>query len=122
MTKTNNTNTNNNIVKEILSSEAAKSDNKNSILQKSLPFSSPKLKTGLDNNNSSSYKESTASDLLQGMLWVDKHMPKSSVEMVGSNELLKKLSEWLKRWDSIHLKHTLKIPYSKENPAAKVFC
>lgn len=53
------------------------------------------------------------------MLWVDKYKPKSGAELIGSADLVKKLSNWLRNWDAVHLQKTLKISFNKENPGAR---
>eukprot|EP01034_Spumella_vulgaris_P024566 gene24566-30929_t len=35
------------------------------------------------------------------------------------DELVKKMNEWLRRWDAVHLTKTLKVPFAKDNPGAK---
>ena len=37
------------------------------------------------------------------MLWVDKYKPSNSSQLIGSTELVRKLGEWLRRWDAVHL-------------------
>lgn len=70
--------------------------------------------------NSSPRDASLLPDSDKDDLWVDKHKPKHSSEMIGSAELVKKMGDWLRRWDGQHLHKTgAKIPYSKENPGAK---
>lgn len=56
---------------------------------------------------------------LADMLWVDKYKPQSSAGMIGSTELVNKLTRWLQKWDAVHLHHTEKIPFTKENPGAR---
>jgi replication factor C subunit 1 len=52
-------------------------------------------------------------------LWVDKYRPQSSAAMIGSTEIVSKLTAWLRRWDAVHLHKTEKVPFSKENPGAR---
>ena len=52
-------------------------------------------------------------------LWVDKYRPQSSAQMIGSTELVSKLTKWLQRWDAVHLHKTEKVSFSKENPGAR---
>jgi replication factor C subunit 1 len=39
--------------------------------------------------------------------------------MIGSTELVNKLTTWLRRWDAVHLHKTEKVSFSKENPGAR---
>jgi replication factor C subunit 1 len=50
---------------------------------------------------------------------VDKYKPSNFDQMIGGSELSRKLTDWLKGWEDVHLKKTRKIPFSKENPGAK---
>jgi replication factor C subunit 1 len=70
-------------------------------------------------SSSSSAAASKKSSSVDGLLWVDKHQPQNTSELVGSGELVKKMSDWLRRWDAVHLTKTLKVPFSKDNPGAK---
>ncbi|KAJ1402755.1 P-loop containing nucleoside triphosphate hydrolase protein, partial [Ochromonadaceae sp. CCMP2298] len=72
--------------------------------------------TGLGGSSSGggSRSASTADDL-----WVDKYKPQSSAQLIGSAELVRKLGDWLRNWDSVHLRHSLKVPFSKDNPGAR---
>lgn len=54
------------------------------------------------------------------MLWVDKYVPSSSSEMVGSADVARKLAEWLKKWEGVNIEKSVKVPFSKDNPGAKV--
>jgi replication factor C subunit 1 len=53
-------------------------------------------------------------------LWVDKYRPSSIQEIIGSTDIVKKLSDWLTRYHDVHITKSLKIPFSKENPGAKI--
>lgn len=57
--------------------------------------------------------------VLRDSLWVDFHRPKTPSELIGHGELTRKLSEWLDKWTALHVKHSLKMPFSKENAGAK---
>lgn len=37
-------------------------------------------------------------------LWVDKHKPASSSQLVGNNTAVDTLRKWLREWDAVHLK------------------
>jgi replication factor C subunit 1 len=52
-------------------------------------------------------------------MWVDKYKPQRSSDLIGSTETMKKLSDWLKSWEDVHVKKTRTIPFAKENPGAK---
>lgn len=54
------------------------------------------------------------------MLWVDKYAPKTTSDILGNADVARKLTEWLGRWNDVHVKKARKIPYTKENPGAKV--
>jgi replication factor C subunit 1 len=70
-------------------------------------------------SSSSSSAATTKKPSGDGLLWVDKHQPQNTSELVGSGELVKKMSDWLRRWDAVHLTKTVKVPFSKDNPGAK---
>jgi replication factor C subunit 1 len=53
------------------------------------------------------------------MLWVDKYKPQSHADLIGSGELVRKLGAWLSQWEAVHLRHSVKVPFSKENPGAR---
>eukprot|EP00981_Chlorochromonas_danica_P000348 scaffold90_cov163-Ochromonas_danica.AAC.3 len=57
--------------------------------------------------------------VLRDSLWVDFHRPKTPSELIGHGELSRKLSEWLDKWAALHVKHSLKMPFGKENAGAK---
>eukprot|EP01038_Epipyxis_sp_PR26KG_P010113 gene10113-13591_t len=71
------------------------------------------------NPSSKSNKDMIRSHAVEDMMWVDKHKPKSTSEMIGYNEFVKKMSDWLRNWDNVHIKKTMKIPFNKDNPGAK---
>jgi replication factor C subunit 1 len=52
-------------------------------------------------------------------LWVDKYKPRSPVDLVGHTETIRKLSEWLKSWNDVHLHKKFKPSFTKENPGAR---
>lgn len=54
------------------------------------------------------------------LMWVDKYKPSSIDEIIGNTGLVKKLIDWIANWDNVHIRKTIKIPYSKENPGAKM--
>lgn len=56
---------------------------------------------------------------LNSSLWVDKYSPKRLEDVVGHNDIINKLRTWLNNWEAVHIKKTMKIPFSKENPGAK---
>ena len=53
------------------------------------------------------------------MLWVDKYRPENLIDIIGSADIVKKLRDWLKDWEVVHIKKALKANFSKENPGAK---
>jgi hypothetical protein len=52
-------------------------------------------------------------------LWVDKHRPQSVADLIGHQDTARKLSEWLQSWSAVHLKHSVKVSYQKDNPGAR---
>ncbi|GAX74453.1 hypothetical protein CEUSTIGMA_g1902.t1 [Chlamydomonas eustigma] len=48
----------------------------------------------------------------ESLLWVDKHKPKSSVELTGNNGLVASLRAWLSQWSAIHLHGKQPVAYS----------
>lgn len=76
--------------------------------------------SSISSGSSAPHPRSSAGEVqLAGQLWVDKYKPQSSAGMIGSTELVGKLTRWLQKWDAVHLHHTEKIPFSKENPGAR---
>lgn len=67
--------------------------------------------------SSSSSSSSTTSNA--NLLWVDKYKPASVDDIIGCSDTVKKLCDWLQKWDSIHLHHGPKPAFQKENPGAK---
>ena len=65
--------------------------------------------------NSSNY----SLQLSESQLWVDKFKPKSSAQLIGSAELVRKITEWLKNWHDVHIKKKTKVAYNKENSGAR---
>jgi replication factor C subunit 1 len=55
----------------------------------------------------------------ESLMWVEKYKPSSLEDVIGCIDIIFKLSDWLKKWESMHLTKTLKVPFSKENPGAK---
>ena len=55
----------------------------------------------------------------ESMLWVDKYRPESLTDIIGSADIVRKLRDWLKDWEVVHVKKALKVNFSKENPGAK---
>lgn len=90
-----------------------------------LESSNQAFSSAFSSNNSSSGSSSSgvggnkSQESESDMLWVDKHKPKTSSELIGSAELVRKMSDWLRRWDEVHIKKTHKVPFSKENPGAR---
>ena len=84
---------------------------------KSLPN---KLSSHNTSNNHNSSSSSSSGEDRSAMLWVDKYLPRGVGDLVGSAEVCRKLMDWLRRWDDVHLRKKTKVPYSKENPGAKV--
>ena len=39
-------------------------------------------------------------------LWVDKYKPKTSADLVGNNQMVTNLKQWLGSWDAVHLHHS----------------
>jgi replication factor C subunit 1 len=67
-------------------------------------------------------KTSNAQQLIDdrnNSMWVDRYKPQELNEVIGSTETVNKLSQWLSKWYDVHLKKTIKIPFSKENPGSK---
>ena len=56
---------------------------------------------------------------IEDRLWVDKYKPAHINEIIGSADIAKRLVQWLRQWDAMHIKKTVKVPFSKENPGAK---
>lgn len=81
---------------------------------KSLPMSTPSQSTSTPSNK-------LAKDQINDAyaLWVDKYRPKNPSELIGHGEIVRKISEWLKNWEKIHVLKTLKASFSKENPGAR---
>jgi len=52
-------------------------------------------------------------------LWADKYAPQQFDDLVGAQSLVQKLTKWLKEWDAVHVKKSIKIPLDKSNPGAK---
>jgi len=52
-------------------------------------------------------------------LWVDKYAPSSKEDLIGNGDVVRKLTEWLGRWNSVHITKQRKIGFTKENPGAK---
>ncbi|OQR91027.1 replication factor C subunit [Achlya hypogyna] len=46
------------------------------------------------------------------MLWPDKHKPKSMNDIIGNGELGKRLVQWLRDFDAVHVKGTKKVPFN----------
>lgn len=42
---------------------------------------------------------------MSNQLWVDKHKPRTSAELVGNNALVNTLKAWLQQWRDIHIHH-----------------
>jgi replication factor C subunit 1 len=58
--------------------------------------------------------------MIDNALWVDKYKPLTVQDLIGHNELARKLGDWLKNWHAVHITKTIaKASYSKENPSAK---
>ena len=82
-------------------------------------YGSRPLTGGGSSAGGASGSKNAAGQVLADMLWVDKYKPQSSAGMIGSTELVNKLTKWLQKWDAVHLHHTEKVPFSKENPGAR---
>lgn len=53
-------------------------------------------------------------------LWVDKYKPKTPSDLIGHAELARKLGDWLRNWDGVHIQKTIPKPsFNKDNPGAK---
>lgn len=97
----------------------------------SLSVGSSKKSSSLPQSSSSSSLGCHVSqDCSSSQLWVDKHRPKTSAQLIGSSEIVRKLGDWLRQWDKLHLHRSsgssnnaasssVKVPYTKENPGAK---
>lgn len=77
-----------------------------------------KPKTPVTSSSSASNELSTGSshDI---SLWVDRYKPQSPNDLIGHGDIVRKLQEWLRNWNAVHSKKTLKVPFTKENPGAK---
>ena len=53
------------------------------------------------------------------MLWVDKYRPDNLTDIIGSADIVRKLRDWLRDWEVVHIKKALKVNFVKENPGAK---
>ena len=60
-----------------------------------------------------------ANGYIETNMWVDKYKPSKIEDVIGANDIVSKLSIWLQKWDAVHIKKNIKIPFSKENPGAK---
>jgi len=87
---------------------------------KALPIQSSHSSSSHSHSNTISSGSGSKEDLGQAQLWVDKYVPRSVGDLVGSAEVCRKLADWLRRWDEVHLRRTAKVPFSKDNPGAKV--
>jgi hypothetical protein len=67
--------------------------------------------SGMRASSSSSAKVHVDTD--EHSLWVDKYKPQSIDQLIGSADIAKKVLEWLRRWDEVHLKKSFKIPHSQ---------
>ena len=52
-------------------------------------------------------------------LWVDRYKPQTPNDLIGHAEIVRKLQDWLRNWDAVHIKKSMKVAFSKENPGAK---
>ena len=52
-------------------------------------------------------------------MWVDKYKPKHVSEVLGGSEVVNKLTDWLKKWDQVFLKKTLKVPFVQSGPSCR---
>ncbi len=43
------------------------------------------------------------------LLWVDKYKPSKLDDIVGGNETLKKMIDWVQKWEGVHIKKTIKV-------------
>ena len=66
----------------------------------------------------SSFTRTTERDV-DSMLWVDKYRPEAVDDIIGSGDIIRKLRDWLRDWDTVHIKKALKPNFTKENPGAK---
>jgi replication factor C subunit 1 len=88
----------------------------------SVGFKTSTMATSSSSSSAKSYSQTqtnrdTISD--EDSMWVDKYKPKNLTEIIGSQETVRKLCDWLTHWDAAHVSKTMKIPYTKENPGAK---
>lgn len=76
----------------------------------------------LPSSSSSSSSSKTGAGATSGMydLWVDKYRPTHPQDLVGHGDLVRRLSDWLRTWEAVHVTKKLPKPaFSKENPGAK---
>lgn len=73
----------------------------------------------LDRSSSSSSTTSQPAAETSQLLWVDKYKPKRLEDVVGAAESVRKILDWLKKWPDVHIRKTIKVPFSKENPGGK---
>ncbi len=71
----------------------------------------PKYLTSSSSSSSSSSSINKANDT--DSLWVDKYKPGSTAEIIGSVDIAKKLTDWLRSWHKVHVEKSVKIPFSK---------
>lgn len=48
-------------------------------------------------------------DSSEGDMWVDKYKPHTLDDVAGGTEMIKKLLDWLNKWDDMHIKKTAKV-------------
>lgn len=60
-----------------------------------------------------------ANGYIETSMWVDKYKPSKIEDVIGANDIVGKLQNWLQKWHAVHIKKSIKIPFAKENPGAK---
>ncbi len=70
-------------------------------------------------NRACTVKKATSASSLDTSLWVDKYRPKAAIDLIGHGETVRKLTDWLKSWNDVHLLKKFKPTFSKENPGAR---
>ena len=93
---------------------SSESSGQNSSSSSSAPFPAKREALSSSSNNN---RPATSTD---DLLWVDKYKPAKASQIVGGDTSVRNLSQWLQRWDAVHLHKTQKAPSSaKENSGAK---
>ena len=97
-----------------LAAKTASEDRMVSTIKKGLPAATP---SSASKSSSSSLPSSSSTvkkvvSTVEDRLWVDKYKPQHVDQLIGSNDVAKKLMDWVRRWDDVHLRKSVKIPHS----------